>query len=117
MAEDELAWSSDQVIMRGSALYGCKIPDSGFLGNFITEEIITFVNEFGYSELTLAEILLAMRLNAKGEMRWEGGSDIEQIQFTGDHFNINFLATILSIYLRLRTILDRKIQNKIDGYE
>lgn len=117
MAEEELTWSSDQIIMRGSALYGSKIPDSDFLGTFISEEIITFINDFGYTELTLAEILLAMRMNTKSDIRWEAGDNIAQVAFTGEYFNINFLSAILSTYSRLRMIVDRKIQNKIDGYE
>lgn len=114
MAQEEITWGIDQIMCRGAAIYGCKLPDTDFFGTFISEEVQKLIIEFGYGELTLEEVLLAMMLNAKAEM----SSDVEivPIYFSGECFNVCFLAQVLNNYLKIRHNFDRKIQNFLDGY-
>jgi hypothetical protein len=107
-------------MLRGAAVCGCNIPDTDFFAKFIAEEISAFILDFGYAELTLAEIILAFRINAKGNFKNYAnfiGLDIEQISFYGNCINVDYVAKVLSNYLTIRNLLDRKLQNKIDGYE
>lgn len=117
LAGNDLQASVDQIMLRGAAISGCNLPGTDFFAQIISQEIITFINEYGYSELTMAEILTAMRLNAKGGLRWPGGDYIEKVYFSGNCFNIDYLSKILSNYKSLRDYLDRRLQNLIDGYE
>lgn len=116
MAEDEIIWATDQIMIRSVALYGCSVPQSDFLAQFISEETRKFILEFGFPELTLEEILLALILNTKQDVKYPSDNDLKQVDFTGIFFNVNFLSKVLDNYISLRNTLDRKIQNHIDGY-
>ena len=116
LEEDILKTSVDELILKGSAITGCALPQTEFFADILTKEIVSYINEFGYGELTLEEIVFSLRLNAKGKLKWPSGVDIVQIKFTGNNFNIDFFANVLYNYFELRDILDRKCQNFIDGY-
>lgn len=117
MSEDELVWATDQIMIRSVALYGCSLPQSDFLAQFISEETRKFILEFGYPELTLEEILLALMINTKSDIKYPSGNELQPVSFSGVYFNVNFLSKVLDNYSSLRTVLERKIQNHIDGYE
>lgn len=116
MADEELTWATDQIMTRGAAIYGCALPKTDYLAQFIGEEIVTIINEFGFSEYTLEEILLAMRVNAVANDRWLSGNETVFVDFSGVSFNTKFLTAVLTIYSKMRDMLNRKIQNHIDGY-
>jgi hypothetical protein len=105
----------DQILLRGAAISGCALPSTEFFAEIIGEELEIFIKDFGYSELTTEEILLAMRLNSRGDFKYPGET-IEKVIFFGNCFNVEYFSKILYNYMVLRNILDRKIQNTIDGY-
>lgn len=107
----------DQIMLRVAAICGCPLPNTDFFAKFIAEEITTFIFDFGYQEFTLEEILSAFRFNATGGLKYPTGVEIDQVYFTGSCVNVDYIAKVLSNYLIIRKILDRKLQNKIDGYE
>lgn len=115
--EKELRHAIDQVMLRGAAISGCALPITEFFAEFIAAELAVFMIEMGYGDLTLEEILFAMRLNAIGWTKYPSGEVPSQVEFTGHSFNITFIAKVLSIYMSFRNTLDRKLQNQIDGYE
>lgn len=115
LAKDELVYAIDQIMLRGAAISGCALPQTEFFAGFISSELSIFINKFGYGELTLEEILLAMRLNSKG-LWYPSGLEIDPIQFTGVCFNVNYIAKVLANYMIMRNQLDRVFQNQIDGY-
>lgn len=67
-------------------------------------------------EFTESEIQLAMRLNSKAGLRHPSGLEIDQIDFKGLTFNIDYFAKVLNNYSLVRKHLDRKFENMIDGY-
>ena len=105
-----------QIVFTGTCLTGCNTPSTDAFMDALCEEILIFITEFGYSDLTEEEINLSLRINCKGGYKFESGLDIRPIQFTGYTFNVNFLADVLSNYISIRKMLDRKFQNFIDGY-
>jgi hypothetical protein len=107
----------DQIMLRVAAICGCPLPNTEFFAKFIAEEITIFILDFGYQEFTLEEILSAFRFNATGGLKYATGVEIDQVYFTGSCVNVDYIAKVLSNYLIIRKILDRKLQNKIDGYE
>lgn len=96
-------------MIRIAGLYGCALPSTEFYARFIADEIKIFFKDFGYGELTLEEILLAFRLNVL--------PGFETIPFSGLCVNVDFISKVINEYLNTRKLLDRKLQNKLDGYE
>lgn len=106
----------DQVMLRGAAIYGCTLPQTEFFATFIAEELQSIIEDFGFSELTEAELMLALKLNCISGIKFPGGLEIEKVPFTGGTFNVYFISNVLEKYMRIRNSLDGKIQNQIDGY-
>lgn len=117
ISSEEVRVQIDQIMLRGAAIYGCALPQTEFFAEFIAKELEAMITQFGYGELTVAEILLALRLNCINNTKYPSGVDAEKILFTGHSFNVNFIVSVLEKYMTLRTLLDRKIQNLIDGFE
>ncbi len=113
---NKLRWHVDQIMLRGAAISGCVVPATEFFAEIISEEITEFILGFGYGELTYAEILLAMRFNSKGGFKFPTGVELETISFFGYCFNVDYFSKVLSNYNTIRNLLDRKLQNFIDGY-
>ncbi len=109
--DDDRRVAVDQIMIRAAAICGCVLPTTEFFATFIAEEISIFLLEYGYEELTLEEILLSFRLNAKEN------TDVDYVQFFGNCINVDYVAKVLGRYIIQRKLLDRKFQNKIDGYE
>lgn len=105
-----------RLVFKICAICGADLPPTEDFAKILAEELIIFLLEFGYSDLTEEEILLSFRLNAKGT-RWPGGQDVERISFKGAIFNVDGAAKVLANYMSFRTQLDRRFQNQIDGYE
>jgi len=106
----------DQIMIRGAAICGCALPQTEFFAGYIAAELSIFINEFGYGELTLDEILLSLRLNSKGGVKYPSGSEVETVAFTGQCINVDYISKVLANYKALRGYLDRKFENEIDGY-
>jgi hypothetical protein len=115
--ENKLRWHVDQIMLRGAAISGCAIPATEFFAEIISEELSSFILNFGYEELTYAEILLALRINSKGGYKYPSGIEIEPVVFFGNCFNIDYFSKVMSNYMAIRNLLDRKLQNFIDGHE
>lgn len=115
--ENDLTYTSDQIIVRGAAICGCDMPQTDFFASVLSKEIINFIFEFGYENLTLEEIVLAMKINANNDLKNPLGEDLAQIDFVGRFVYVGFLAKVLKNYMILRTNLDRKFQNQIDLHE
>lgn len=106
----------DKIIVKTAAICGCPLPNTDFFADVICEELYGFMLDFGYEEFTLAEITLALRMNMKVGLKYPTGIEIEVIPFTGHCFNVTFISKVLSNYMTIRLLLDRKLQNIIDGY-
>lgn len=117
LSEDALSYAIDEIMIAGAAISGCALPQTEFFAKKIGEHLTVFINEYGYGELTVAEILTAMRLNSRGGLKFPTGLEAEQINFSGNCFNVDYLSKILHNYFSLRNILDGRFKNMIEGYE
>lgn len=108
--------TGDQIMLQASAITGCPMPQTDFFAEVLTTTMMNYLIEFGYGELTLTEIVLALQLNTQGGLRLPSGLEVEKVSFFGVCFNIDFLSRILSNYMIFRNNLDRKFENFIDGY-
>lgn len=116
LTDDEQKLVADEIILKAAYIVGCPTPLTDFYADGLSKEMIEYINQFGFGELTLSEIILALRLNTKGGLKFPTGVDIEKVIFAGTCFNVDFLSRVLSNYMALRNILDRKLENYIDGY-
>lgn len=114
--DSDQKYSCDQIMLKGAAISGCALPQTEFFAEVISGQICEFVSKFGYGELTLKEIILALQMNAKTGLRYPTGSEVEKIVFVGNCFHVDFLSRVLANYLSLRNLLDQKFKNFIDGY-
>lgn len=113
--DDKVRWHIDQIMLHGAAISGCPLPSTEFFAEIIADEILDFILNFGYSELTYEEILLALRINSKGGFRHPSGLELETIYFSGNCFNVDYFAKVLSNYSIIRRYVDNKLKNYIDG--
>jgi hypothetical protein len=116
LSESQLRVATDQIMLKGSAICGCPTPLTEGFAKTISDELIVFVSEYGYDNLTLDEIFTALRLNTEGGWRWPSGDVVERIEFSGTCFNVTYVSKILYIYMVMRNSLDAKFKNKISGY-
>jgi hypothetical protein len=115
MSDKEIRVAVDQIMLRGAAISGCPLPTTDFFAEIIGDELIVFLVDFGYARLTLAEVLLAMRINAKGGFKGVSFS-ADPISFYGHCFNVDYVSKILDTYNRYCLYFNRRIQNHIDGF-
>lgn len=109
--------ASDEIIAQCVALYGCQLPQSEKVSEALTSELATYILQFGYANLTIAEIFLALRFNVLFDSRLPSGLELEQVPFVAPFANVSFIAKVLHNYMVIRGYIDRKFQNQIDGYE
>ena len=57
-----------------------------------------------------------MQLNAHNNFDELGSLDLKVVEFTGTYFNLNYFASVLGNYKKIREHIDRKFQNFLDGY-
>lgn len=114
--ETETRLATDKIMINGSSLYGCPLVESELLATAISKEIETYVND-NYPEISEDEIMYALQINMQSDIRYPSGEEVSVIDFTGDQFNVFFLVRVVEKYMKFRNILDRKLQNFIDGYE
>lgn len=108
----------DQVVARISAQVGCDLPQTDFFANIVCEEMEGIMVDFGYDQLTLKEVVFAIRMNSSpSSMKLPSGVDLDHVPFSGRLPNGYFLSKVLSNYMMFRKILDGKFTNFIDGYK
>lgn len=116
MTDADLRYAADQIIVKGSATFGCDTPQTEYFAAILSKEITTFLLELGYETLTLKEVVLSLHLNTERELKNPCGEDLQTAKFTGNFVHVSFLASVLRNYMVLRNNLERKFQNHIDGY-
>ncbi len=103
MSEKESATAATGIIFKVSVICGCQLPTNDHHINALESEFLIFLNEFGYGNLTVEEILLAFRMNSTFKLR-------DKIEIYGAIFNIDYAAKVLRLYIEERYRLDRKAQ-------
>lgn len=115
--DKNVRWHIDQIMLNGAAISGCSLPNTEFFAEIIADNLLDFILNYGYGDYSYEEILLAMKLNSKGGYLYPSGLELETIVFSGTCFNIDYFSKVISNYSKIRTMLDRKLQNVIDGHK
>lgn len=108
--KDNLKSDIDLLVFRLSSISGSELPTNDEFASILADELLIYLLDFGYGDLTIEEIVLSFRFNSKAELV------AERILPKG-FLNVMYVARVLENYLLLRNMLDRKLQNHIDGYE
>jgi hypothetical protein len=116
MNELETRVAIDQIMFKGAAICGCPLPQTELFAKYIAEEIKNYILDFGYSELTLDEIVLAFRINIGHRIKNSLGDDLICVDFYGHAINVSFIGKVLANYLVIRKSLDSRILTLLDGY-
>lgn len=104
----------DELILNISVISGAPMPNTNFLADSLNFRLVDYLQKFGYGNLTIEEITLGFYFNAKGGLRYPSGIDIDTVIFSGAYVNVEYVSKVLSNYMAIRNILDRKFQNLID---
>jgi len=115
LSEDEKLLAADKIVAQCISICGCKPHQSEKISEVLSEELAIFIDGFGYHSLNLDEIVLALRFNTSN-LKNPSGIEIEPIIFTGYYANVNYISKVLHNYKVIRDLIDRKFQNKLDGY-
>ena len=113
--EQKIIYATDEIIFTMCAVFGLPIPENNLQAEYLAKSILTVINDFGYSELTVAEIVLAINLNTFERLKNNGGDDLQKVPPPKMPCGA-FLASILANYKILRDNLDRMIERRILGY-
>ncbi len=116
MSDADLRVMADKVILECSTTTGCELPFTDFFAEGLSRSMISFLKEFGYDDLSLEEIILALKLNMRHRLKMPSGIEMEEVAFSGRCVNVGFISKVLWNYMQIRNLLDRKFQNHIDGY-
>lgn len=117
MTEPELSLATDEIIISAASITGCGIPESELLARNLSKSILSYLNDFGYSDYTVSEIIAAMRFNSNPEFRNPvSGNFFEVSTCSKLRVSVDYLASVLNKYKVLRTAFERKIENKLEGY-
>lgn len=104
----------DSVLLTGTALVGCKLPETDFFADYLSREISFYLESLAIHSVSLSEILLAMRLNSVSDIRYSSGDYCKPIAFSGSYFNVSFFASVMDRYMAVRNSLNGKIYQSFE---
>lgn len=113
---DDLAEVFDRILFMIVTVTGYDIPQNDTQLGMLRTDITNFILEFGYKLLNEDEIILAFKLNGAGICAFADGTGIPEVIATNNRVSTMFCGKVLSNYMILRTALDAKLKNLIDGY-
>ena len=114
--ENEVDASICKLMVQISCISGIGLPENESYWLVFVSELRSYLMEYGFESYTDDEIILAFQLNCGTVMRNAAGDFIEPIQLFGECISVDYVIKVLSNYRQLRNLLDRKLQNFIDGY-
>lgn len=82
----------------------------------LIKQLKTHLQDFGFSELTYDEILLAFRINSLGNIKYPSGFEKETIYSHSSYLSVMYISKILLMYLDFKKLFFRNLENSINGY-
>lgn len=101
---EQLEISLTGIIFNISVICGCPLPTHEAHINALEKEFGIFLNDNGYSGLTVEEVLTAFRMNASFKLS-------EKIEIYGAIFNIDYAAKVLRLYVQKRGRVDDQVES------
>ncbi len=104
-----------RILHNACAISGLGLPNDLKIAESLKINLYNFFLEFGYKILNEEEFVLAFNLN-NIELRGYDGTFVPSIENFGDFISVSYCSKILSRYMILRLMFDRKLENVIDGH-
>lgn len=105
---------ADVAIFKIAAIVGLSLPTSEKFADVLNEELLILLTEFGYTDLTFDELVLAFRVNYQ-YYKTPFGETLNPITPYSTFFSINYASAVLNNYKRIRSIVDMKITEQLSG--
>lgn len=99
----------DELVYSASAITGFPLPTNKTIEKLI-EELLKFLSDETYGDLTINEILLSFRLINYDRLRYPSGLEVEYPNLQGSHISVHYVARILNIYLSIRNYILQELQ-------
>lgn len=115
LTEQQQSAVSLETIFKASALSGIKLPTTELLVGVVEQEFSKYLLSFGFKNLNEQELNTALQINMPNNFSLPSGISIEPIEPFGDAVSVSYLGKVLLNYQVLRTMVDRKLKNFIDG--
>lgn len=103
------------LIFRISVISGLRIPENQSFLDELAKQIVKYITKFGFKNLTESEMEVALQINIPSRFSYPSGFSMEIIEPFGDSVNVTFFGKVLNNYMGLRWLVDRRLQNFIDG--
>jgi len=103
------------LIFKISVISGLKIPENQSFLDELAKQIVKYLTKFGFKNLTESEMELALQINIPSRFSYPIGFSMEIVEPFGDAVNVSYLGKVLNNYMGLRWLVDRRLQNFIDG--
>jgi len=110
--KEELSVLADVAIFKIAAIAGLSLPTSDKFADVLNEELLILLTEFGYTDITFEELVLAFRINYQ-HYRTSGGHVFQPIIPYSTFFSINYASAVLDNYKSIRQIIERKIVEQV----
>lgn len=104
------------LVMRISCISGANLHPNPIMMDLLESELKKALKEFNYMNLSIDEILLAFRLNCVVHNYVNLDIDVDYVELIGNSLNLDYILKVLYNYRKYRHSFERKIQNKLDGY-
>lgn len=114
--EDTLNHCLTAIIFDISVISGHSLPKQDWMLKSLVKELEVYLLEFGYENLTIAEIILAFRLNCMCKLKYPSGSEVVHTEIFGEHISVDYISRVLNTYFSLRSIFDGQLKNVVNGY-
>ena len=111
---DDFVDTINDLVMRIHVISGSNLPSTDFLVELLESELSKALNDFKFTNLSINEILLAFRLNCVADCYVE--VEVDYVPLIGGCLNVDYILRVLYNYRKHRHSFERKIQNKLDGY-
>lgn len=113
---EELTEKLGNALINISVITGHSLPQNKLHTDLLVDELTVYLFEYGYENLTIAEIIEAFRLNCSCNFRYADGDYAQQTAIFGEHISVDYVSKVLNTYFTFRKILDSNLKNIIDGY-
>lgn len=104
-----------ETIFKASVLSGIKLPTNEHLISFIEQEFSKYILTFGFKNLNDRELNAAFQINMPKYFSLPSGINLDDVEPFGDTISVSYLGKVLMNYQVIRSMVDRKLKNFIDG--
>lgn len=106
----------NDLVMRISVISGANLPSNDFLVELLENELSKALIDFKFTNLSINEVLLAFRLNCVANNNINLDVEVDYVPLFGNCLSVDYILKVLYNYRKYRYSFERKIQNKLDGY-